>query len=109
VLASFVNTSLPNRSKSFGIKPNMTVKSTEDNDEILTTRQVAKLLKIHRVTVYKLAEKGMIPAWRVGKSWRFLKSEVIKHFVETGSLEKAKPKQKAAPAQSKRKPASSDS
>jgi excisionase family DNA binding protein len=87
----------------------MAVKSTGDNDEILTTRQVAKLLKIHRVTVYKLAEKGMIPAWRVGKSWRFLKSEVIKHFVETGSLEKAKPKQKAAPAQRKRKPASSDS
>jgi excisionase family DNA binding protein len=86
----------------------MAAKKAEDDDEI-TTRQVAGLLKIHRVTVYKLTEKGMIPASRVGKRWRFLKSEIMKHFVETGSLEKAKPKQKAAPAQSKRKPASSDS
>jgi hypothetical protein len=22
----------------------------------------------------------MIPAWRLGKSWRFLKSEIMKHF-----------------------------
>jgi excisionase family DNA binding protein len=81
VLASFVNTSLPNRSKSFGIKPNMPVKSTGDNNEILTTRQVAKLLKIHPVTVRKLAQRGEIPGWRVGKSWRFSKSELIKHFL----------------------------
>ena len=81
MLASFVNTSLPSRSKSFGIKPNMAVKSTGDNDEILTTRQVAKLLKIHPVTVRKLAQRGEIPGWRVGKSWRFSKSELTNHFL----------------------------
>jgi excisionase family DNA binding protein len=87
----------------------MAAKKAENDDEILTIRQVAGLLKIHRVTVYKLTEKGMIPASRVGKSWRFLKSEIMKHFVETASIEKAKPKQKAAPAQRKRKTAASDS
>ena len=53
--------------------------STED-DEILTVRQVSKLLKLHPRTIYKLAQTGMIPARRVGKSWRFLKAEIIKHF-----------------------------
>jgi excisionase family DNA binding protein len=87
----------------------MAAKKAENDDEILTTRQVAGLLKIHRITVYKLTEKGMIPASRVGKRWRFLKSEIMKHFVETASIEKAKPTQKAAPAQRKRKTASSES
>jgi excisionase family DNA binding protein len=58
----------------------MAVKKAAD-DEILTTRQVAKLLKIHRVTVCKLAERGEIPGWRVGKSWRFSESELVKHFL----------------------------
>jgi excisionase family DNA binding protein len=53
-----------------------------EDDEVLTVRQVSKLLKLHRRTIYKLAQKGMIPGWRVGKSWRFLKSEIIKHFQE---------------------------
>jgi excisionase family DNA binding protein len=87
----------------------MSAKKAEDDDDILTTGQVAKLLQIHRVTVAKLAQRGEIPGRRVGRSWRFSKSEIIKHFVETGSLEKAKPKEKAAPALRKRKTASSDS
>ena len=49
-------------------------------DEILNVGEVSKLLKLHPRTIYKLAQTGMIPAWRVGKSWRFLKSEIIKHF-----------------------------
>jgi excisionase family DNA binding protein len=52
----------------------LAVKKAEDDDEILTTGQVAKLLKIHRVTVGKLAQRGEIPGWRVGRNWRFLKS-----------------------------------
>jgi excisionase family DNA binding protein len=59
----------------------MAAKKAADDDEILTTRQVAKLLKIHRVTVIKLAQRGEIPGWRVGKSWRFSKSELTKHFL----------------------------
>ena len=81
----------------------MAAKNAADDDEILTTGQVAKLLKIHRATVRKLAQRGEIPGWREGRSWRFSKSEVMKHLVETGSIEKARPKQKPAPAQHKRR------
>jgi excisionase family DNA binding protein len=54
--------------------------SRTDDDEILTVGQVSKFLKLHRRTIYKLAQSGMIPGWKVGKSWRFLKSEIMKHF-----------------------------
>ena len=40
-------------------------------EEIMTPSEVANLLKIHLKTVYKLAEKGVIPGNRIGRSWRF--------------------------------------
>jgi excisionase family DNA binding protein len=57
----------------------MAAKNNED-DEVLTVRQVSKLLKLHRITVCKLAQSGKIPGWRVGKNWRFLKSEIMMRF-----------------------------
>lgn len=46
-------------------------------EEIMTPSEVANLLKIHLKTVYKLAEKGVIPGSRIGRSWRFSKSDVL--------------------------------
>jgi excisionase family DNA binding protein len=56
--------------------------NTIEDDETLTVSQVSKLLKLHRRTIYKLAQKGTIPGWKIGKSWRFLKSEIMKRFEE---------------------------
>jgi len=47
------------------------------DDEILTIRQVSKLLKLHQRTIYKLVRNGTIPGRRVGKKWRFLRSEIM--------------------------------
>ena len=46
-------------------------------EEIMTPSEVAVLLKIHLKTVYKLAEKGVIPGSRIGRSWRFSKNDVM--------------------------------
>jgi excisionase family DNA binding protein len=46
-------------------------------EEIMTPSEVAALLKIHLKTVYKLAEKGVIPGNRIGRSWRFSRSDVL--------------------------------
>ncbi len=46
-------------------------------EEIMTPSEVAALLKIHLKTVYKLAEKGVIPGNRIGRSWRFSRSDVM--------------------------------
>jgi excisionase family DNA binding protein len=46
-------------------------------DEIITPSEVADLLKIHVKTVYRLAEQGVIPGNRVGRSWRFNKKKIL--------------------------------
>ena len=46
-------------------------------EEIITPADVAALLKMHLKTVYKLAEQGVIPGKRVGRSWRFNRSDVL--------------------------------
>jgi len=46
-------------------------------EEIMTPSEVASLLKIHLKTVYKLAEKGVIPGNRIGRSWRFSRNDVL--------------------------------
>ena len=46
-------------------------------EEIMTPSEVASLLKIHLKTVYKLAERGVIPGNRIGRSWRFSRGDVL--------------------------------
>jgi excisionase family DNA binding protein len=46
-------------------------------EEIMTPSEVAALLKIHLKTVYKLAERGVIPGNRIGRSWRFSRGDVL--------------------------------
>lgn len=40
-------------------------------DEILTLPEVAQLLKVADKTVYSMAQKGQLPAFKVGGQWRF--------------------------------------
>lgn len=44
--------------------------------ELLTTKQVQEFLHVDRTTIYRMVEGGQLPAVRVGKQWRFAKSEV---------------------------------
>ena len=60
---------------------NMAANSIED-DEILTVGQVSKFLKLHQRTIYKLVRNGIIPGRRVGKKWRFLRSEIMNFLVK---------------------------
>ena len=45
-------------------------------DDILTNEEVAKYLRVSDRTVYDWAQKGEIPAGKIGTVWRFKKSEV---------------------------------
>lgn len=40
-------------------------------DEILTLLEVAQLLKVAEKTVYTMAQKGELPAFKVRGQWRF--------------------------------------
>ena len=47
-----------------------------DSPTLLTTYEVAKLLRVHPKHVYRLLKKGL-PARRVGSEWRFSPSDVL--------------------------------
>lgn len=49
---------------------------TEKDGEILTLDEVAAYLKAGKRTVYRLAQKGEIPAFKLGGTWRFRRSEL---------------------------------
>ena len=46
------------------------------DEEILTLDEVAKYLRVSDRTVYEWAQKGEIPAGKIGTVWRFKKSEL---------------------------------
>jgi len=41
--------------------------------QMMTVDEVANYLKMKVVTIYKHAQQGKIPAFKVGSSWRFKK------------------------------------
>ncbi len=47
------------------------------NDEVfLTTEEVLTYLKVNLRTIYRLIKAGKIPAVRVGRQWRFRKTDI---------------------------------
>jgi excisionase family DNA binding protein len=63
----------------------------------MTTRELARYLKLHEITICKLATQGEIPGVRIGRVWRFDK-ELIDEFISGG--EKAFPKKKKSQTKS---------
>lgn len=57
-------------------------------ESILTIREVADYLRVVEKTVYRLLAKNEIPAFKVGGSWRFRKSEIDKWIAEQESTNK---------------------
>lgn len=45
-------------------------------DTLMTLEEVAAYLRLSRDTVYRMVQKGKIPASKVGTQWRFRKIEV---------------------------------
>jgi len=41
--------------------------------ELMTTKEAAEYLKLNYMTVYKLSQRGRIPASKIGGNWRFRK------------------------------------
>jgi excisionase family DNA binding protein len=51
--------------------------------QIMTTKEMAKYLKLHAITICKLSKQGKIPSIRIGRVWRFDK-EVIDEWIARG-------------------------
>jgi len=46
------------------------------SETILTIKEVADYLKVTERTLYRLAQEGKIPAFKVGGSWRFRREDL---------------------------------
>jgi len=46
------------------------------SETVMTLHEVAKFLRCHESTVYRLTKRGQIPAFRLGSEWRFLRSRI---------------------------------
>ena len=58
--------------------------------EIMTVEEVAKYLKMKPQTIYSWAQKGIIPAAKIGKEWRF-RRDIIDAWFEQHIDEKFQP------------------
>ena len=56
------------------------IKKPFDVNEVLTITQVARYLNVRKLTVYKLAREGGLPAFKVGGQWRF-KKELLDKWI----------------------------
>ncbi|OIO02620.1 hypothetical protein COY52_02890 [Candidatus Desantisbacteria bacterium CG_4_10_14_0_8_um_filter_48_22] len=52
-----------------------------DVDKIMNIKEVAEYLKLHHLTVYRLAQKGKIPFSKIGRSWR-IKKDMLDKWVK---------------------------
>jgi excisionase family DNA binding protein len=47
-----------------------------DNEQLLTVEQVASYLQLQKSTIYVYAQRGKIPAFKVGRNWRFKRGDL---------------------------------
>lgn len=53
-------------------------------DEVaVSAGELSRLLAVSPATVHALASRGNIPAFRVGRVWRFFPSQVVAHLEES--------------------------
>ena len=56
----------------------------EEMSDMMTIAEVAKYLKLHELTVRRLAREGELPAFKVGRQWR-VKRELLETWIEERS------------------------
>jgi PTS system nitrogen regulatory IIA component len=67
------------------------------DDDILTIEEVAKYLRVSERTVYDWAQKGEIPAGKIGTAWRFKKAEIEQWVNDRLSVNRLTPQTSAIP------------
>jgi len=60
-------------------------------EEVLTLTEASQYLKVNKVTIYRLVHQNKIPAFKVGKIWRFRRDD-IEAWVEANSNQALKGK-----------------
>lgn len=54
----------------------------ERGPSIMTLEEVAKYLRVHKSTIYRMAREGNIPSSKVANQWRFRKARIDEWLME---------------------------
>lgn len=57
--------------------------------KVMNVKELADYLKVHPITIYKQAKSRAIPAFKIGKSWRFNKKSIDKWIADKEKEQKA--------------------
>lgn len=49
-------------------------------DDLLTARQVQEILKVDRITIYRMLQDGRLKGTKIGQQWRFTRQDVERLF-----------------------------
>jgi len=60
-------------------------------DDFLTTRQVQSILKIDRITIYRMLQDGRLKGVKIGSQWRFTRQEVERLLSGEAPVEETTP------------------
>ena len=53
-----------------------------NRDTFMTTKEVARYLRVDQYTIYRLVTQKKIPAFKIGNQWRFKRS-VLERWLKT--------------------------
>ena len=53
-------------------------------EKYLTVKEVAKIMRVSPITIYRWLKKQTIPAYKFGDTWRFSASEIIEYAKQKG-------------------------
>lgn len=63
-----------------------TTKSLGIMEPLLSSAQVADLLSVSRLTVYRLIERGLLPVYRVARRLRFTKTDLESYLSRSRTM-----------------------
>ena len=66
-----------------------------NENQYLSIGDVAKKLSVNSTTVYRLAQKGYLPAFKVGSQWRFSGEQLDSWVADQVTIEWLKAEEKA--------------
>ena len=53
-----------------------------NQQEFMTTKEVAQYLRVDQYTIYRLVSQKKIPAFKIGNQWRFKRS-ILERWLKT--------------------------
>ena len=53
-----------------------------ERTQIMTTKEIAKYLGVHEMTVYRWLKKGILPGFKIGGRWRSKKDLLDAYLVQ---------------------------